>query len=297
LSSRRLVDLHTHSTASDGACSPADLVRLADQAKLAAIALTDHDTIAGLAQAREAAQAFPELTFVPGIEISAICRTGTLHLLGLGLDVKSHKLQELMASLQAARLQRDPIMIAKLQALGLDITMDDVRAAATELSAGDKAPGGKASTGVIGRVHFAEALRRKGYIRTVPEAFERYIGDGGVAYVDKERLTPADAIVGIHAAGGLAVLAHPVSLGFENRLQLDRMVRELKQAGLDGIEAYHSDHDDVLTRIILDMARSLGLGVTGGSDFHGRVKPTVRLGIPHVPLAAINERFRVHLGL
>lgn len=148
---------------------------------------------------------------------------------------------------------------------------------------------------ILGRLHIALAMVHKGYVSTTAEAFDKYIGSGRPAYVDKERLTPRQSISGIHAAGGLAVLAHPPQLRCQNDSQLLRIVRELLHAGLDGIEAYHTDHDARQTRLYLEIARRLNLGVTGGSDFHGKAKHGVRLGQPAVPVVAMGERFREKL--
>ena len=297
---RRFIDFHTHSTASDGACSPAEVVALAERAGLAAVALTDHDTVSGVAAAVEAAKAFPSLRLIVGIEVSAIFRGGMMHLLGLGLDVNSPRLAGLISAQQAARAHRAPLMLAKLCQLGAELTMDDLlaeRSTGVSPVSGTGVPPMPRDARLIGRMHFAQALIRKGYVHSVSEAFRRYIGIDAPGYVDKERLPPAEAIEAIHTAGGLAVLAHPVSLNCENRLQLERVVRELVGDGLDGVEAYHSDLTTATTRMILDLTRRLDLGVTGGSDFHGRSKPHVQLGRPAVPLAALTEKFRRHLGL
>jgi predicted metal-dependent phosphoesterase TrpH len=282
---RRFVDLHTHSTASDGTTPPAEVVRLADAAGMAAVALTDHDTVAGLAEARAAAAAFPNLRLIPGIEVSAkFPPPAMVHLLGLGIDEQSSALRDLMAEFRIARAERNPKIIARLQALGVPLDMDDVRAAATP--AGGE-PIDPAAPRIIGRMHIAEAMRRKGLVPNTREAFARYLGEGGPAYVEKDRLRPGEVIRRLKAAGAVAVLAHPVHLHFEGRLDLERAVREMMDAGLGGIEVYHSDHNDEQTRMYLDLARKLNLLVTGGSDFHGQTKPTVRLGHPRVPLAAI----------
>ncbi len=276
---RRFVDLHTHSTASDGGLSPAELVRLADQARLAAVALTDHDTVEGLDEACRAARECPDLALVPGIEVSASCPHGTLHLLGLGIDPASDALARTLQTLQAGRAERNPRILARLGELGMPLTMEEVLEAA--------GPAPAAQRHVVGRAHIAQAMHRKGYVSDVQQAFARWIGQGKPAYFDKERLSPAQAIDAIRRAGGLAVLAHPVHLRTDNRLQLERMVRELAGQGLEGIEAYHSDHSDTLTRICLDLGRRLGLAIVGGSDFHGPPKPHVRLGCPRVPAAAL----------
>jgi len=288
MTARRFVDLHTHSNASDGALEPAEVVRLADQARLAAVAMTDHDTIDALAQARQAAASFPELRLVSGIEIAANFPHGTMHLLGLGIDPDSPSLQDLLRTLQAARAERNPKILARLAELGMNLEWEDVMAIARP---------GPDEGRIVGRLHIAEAMRRRGYVSDTQQAFHRWIGVDRPAYVDKDRLSPADAIRGIRQAGGLAILAHPVHLNCANRLQLERVVRELVHHGLQGIEVYHSDHDDVHTRIYLDLARHLGLEVSGGSDFHGSAKPTVQLGRPRVPIAALGEGIRRILRL
>ncbi len=277
---RRWVDLHTHSTASDGQIRPARLMELADAQHLAAIALTDHDTVEGLAEARVAAERFAQLTLVPGIEVSASYPSGTLHILGLGIDPQAEAIDQLAQTLRAARAARNPKVIARLQQLGLEIDMDDVLAVVPDAAA----RGGKS---VVSRLHIAEALRRKGLVSSTQQAFARYLNAGRPAYLDKERLPAERVIQAIGQAGGLAVLAHPVQLRCRNRLQLETVVRRLVSAGLGGIEIYHSDHDDVRTRQYLDLARELDLQITGGSDFHGAAKPEVALGHPRVPASVL----------
>ena len=330
---RRFVDLHTHSTASDGAVSPRELVRLAEAKRLAAIALTDHDTLAGLREAADEAKRHPDLRFVPGIEVSARFPSGTMHILGLGIDEAAAPLGKLIATLRAARDERNPKIIAALQSLGYPIDMDDVLAAArcrglprrsrqptsdpdngrdslragrvTWLAAEDASSHGTGRIPLVhtdetpvlrehtvGRVHIAEALRRKGCVASIAEAFERLIGHDGPAYVDKERLDPPEVVRAIADSGGAAVLAHPPQLLYENLAQLERIVKGLAGHGLAAIEAYHSDNTPEQTRAYMKLARKYRLGVTGGSDFHGPAKPDVRLGRPPVPLAALEGRLR-----
>ncbi len=277
---RRFVDLHTHSTFSDGTLTPEQLIRFADRARLAAVALTDHDTTGGLGEARLAAADTPRLRFIPGVEISAKFPTGTLQIRGPGVDEEASGLRGMLEGLREARDERNPRIIARLRQLGLEITMGDGRAAARAMRGGRSEP-------VLGRMHIAEALRRKGCVKSTAAAFGRYIGDGGPAYVDKERLSPRQAISAIRGSGGIAVLAHPAQLRCANRAQLERTVRELVDAGLGGIEVYHSDHAPDQVRLYLRLARRYGLTVTGGSDFHGASKPGVSLGRPRVPLAAV----------
>ncbi len=274
---RRFVDLHTHTTASDGSLAPRELVRLADAKKLAAVAITDHDTCDGIAEAKAAAMEFPNLQLITGVEVSAMFPRGTLHILGLGIDETNSSLIELMQNLCDSRNHRNPKIIALLRSLGCDISMDDVLA----VSGGGK---------ITGRLHIAETLRRKGYVRSTKEAFDRYVGVDAPAFVDKERLSPTDAIAAIRSAGGVAVLAHPPQLAYENRAQLERVLRELIRYGLDGIEVYHSDHSPQQTRLYLELARRFNLSVAGGSDFHGSAKSGVLLGRPKVPLTAITGK-------
>ncbi|MDP6545311.1 MAG: PHP domain-containing protein [Phycisphaerae bacterium] len=287
---RSFVDLHTHSNASDGRCSPADVIALADRAKLAAVALTDHDTTAGLPEARAAAEKFADLHFVPGIELSAQFSSGTLHILGLGIDEEAPDLRALTRDLVGARNQRNPQMIARLGELGMDIELSDVLAV---MSGSPTSVEGR----VVGRMHIAEALRRKGYVHSTAEAFQRYLGNTGSAFIDKERLTPREVIDPIHQAGGIAILAHPVHLDYENSAQLELMVRRLVDAGIDGLEVVHSDHSPFQSRTYLQLARRLGLVVTGGSDYHGQAKPHVQLGRPRVPLNLLGDKLKHKLQL
>ena len=263
-----------HSNASDGSLCPAEVVALAERKRLAVVALTDHDTTGGLAEAAAAAEGLP-LRFIPGIEVSAKFTGGTLHILGLGVDPAAPSIRKLAERLIEMRTRRNPRMIAKLRDIGVDITMDELQRFA----------GG----GVVGRLHMARLLSRKGCVRSVDEAFERHLGAGAHAFVDKERAAPAEAIEAIRAAGGVAVLAHPPHLGYGNLAQLERIVRSLIRAGLEAIEVYHCDHSPAQIRAYLNLARKLGLLVSGGSDFHGGAKPEVRLGLPRTPLAAVEQ--------
>jgi predicted metal-dependent phosphoesterase TrpH len=252
------VDLHCHSTASDGTLSPTEVVRLAVERDLSALALTDHDTIAGVAEAAaEAGRA--GIDFIPGIEISAeYPHPGTMHLLGYGVDPQNPTLASLTDKLLAGRDDRNPRIIAKLQALNIAITMPEVEAEA----------GGK----VIGRPHIAAILMRKGYVTSIKQAFDKYLAPGGLAYYDKERLSPKKAITMILECGGLPVLAHPIQLRYENDAQLERVVKDLLDMGLVGIEVIHSDHDASMVEKYSAMADRFGLIKTGGSDFHGANK-------------------------
>ena len=277
---RRFVDLHAHSTASDGSLSPADLIQLAEKTSLAAVALTDHDTVDGIAEAREAAAAIDGLKFAPGIEISAEPPSGTLHIVGLGIDEHAPSLKAMAETLSQGRKDRNPKIVANLQALGMAITMEDVAAVAREAGGTDD---------IISRVHIAVALQRAGHVSDKQEAFDKYLATGKAAYVGRTRLSPTDSVAAIHGAGGVAILAHPPQLRCENDAQLQQVVRTLADAGLDGIEAYCPDCDDRMTRVCLDLAKTFNLLVTGGSDFHGAGKPDVRLGIPRTPAGLISD--------
>src|SRR4051812_6235991 len=205
------VDLHSHSTASDGTFAPADVVRLAKEAGLVGLTLTDHDTIAGLAEAAAEASRLG-LTFVPGIEISAVppVENGTLHILGYCIDPQDPVLTEMNRQLIEARDNRNPQIVAKLRELGVDISMPEVEAEARSHG------GAEGATPVIGRPNMAALLVKKGVVKTIKEAFNEYLGQGGKAYFDKERLGAKDAISRIRAAGGIPVLAHPVQLRTTN---------------------------------------------------------------------------------
>jgi predicted metal-dependent phosphoesterase TrpH len=261
------VDLHSHSTASDGTVAPAAVAKLAKESGLSAWALTDHDTIAGVAEAAAASQKLG-IDFLPGIEISAeYPHPGILHLLGYGIDPASGVLAGMTEQLIAGRDNRNPKIVQKLQALGIAIAMQEVEA--------------EANGGVVGRPHIAAILLRKGYVSSVKQAFDRYLAPGGLAFFDKERLTPRQAIEMIHQSGGLPVLAHPVQLRTETDAQTERIVKDLLDLGLGGIEVIHSDHTPALVEKYTKLADRLNLLKTGGSDFHGAKKVGIQLGIAH----------------
>jgi predicted metal-dependent phosphoesterase TrpH len=259
------VDLHSHSTASDGTFAPADVVRLAKDAGLVGLALTDHDTIAGLAEAAAEADRLG-LRFLPGIEISAVSPVtdGTLHILGYGIDPRNAVLQQMTRDLLDARDNRNPRIIARLRELGIDITWDEALA--------------QAQGGVLGRPHIAALLVKKGVVKTIKQAFDEYLGQGGRAYFDKERLAPGDALARIRQAGGLSVLAHPVQLRTTNDAQLERVLKDLVDLGLAGIEVLHSDHGPDEVAKYERLADRYNLLKTGGSDFHGTNKKDINLG-------------------
>ena len=308
-------DLHMHSTASDGTDAPEHLARLVKDAGLAGFALTDHDTTAGLEVAGKAAKRL-RLKFVPGIELSAdpgslaqpganggaapdTPRVGTLHILGYHIRRDDAGLATLGEQLRAMRATRNPEVVEKLKALGVKIDYDEVLAVAgvPESARGDAAV--IDATGIIvGRPHIAQVLIAKGYVKSVHEAFAKYIGFGGAAHTRKDRLSAQEAIDAIHAAGGAAVLAHPVQLRLNDDL-LEHAVAQLAHLGMDGIETRHSDHSSSDIEQFADYAERFGLIATGGSDYHGSRKH-VALGSVRVADAeaeALAQAAAVHQGV
>ena len=258
------VDLHCHSTASDGTFSPSEVVGLAGKIGLSALALTDHDTIAGVHEASEAARA-AGIDFLPGIEISCdVPKPATMHLLGYGIDPKSPILLDLTTRLIEGRNDRNPKIIRRLNELGLSITMDELQA--------------EAGGGVIGRPHIAAILLRKGYVSSMKNAFDKYLAPGGAAFFDKERISPSHAIDMVKQSGGVAVLAHPSQLRTTNDAQLEQTIKDLTDAGLAGLEVIHSDNDAAMVEKYSRLADRYGLLKTGGSDFHGANKSAIGLG-------------------
>ncbi len=255
------IDLHTHSTASDGTFAPAELMRAAKDAGLAAIALTDHDTFAGLPEARAEAGRLG-LELVPGCELSLEYRGLPTHLLALFVDERPGHVVAELTRVREARAKRNDIMFEKLRSVGVRLSRADAE---------------RHATGVLGRPHMAQAMLEAGVVKTFDEAFTRFLGRGGLAYVPKEKLTPSEAIAAVHADGGLAVLAHPYLLSQQPR-QIEAMLEDLAGLGLDGVEVFYTEHSDAYTALLLRLAGRLNLLPSGGSDFHGGVKPGVKLG-------------------
>ena len=276
-----MIDLHAHSAISDGTEAPAVVVGHAVDAGLHAFALTDHDTLEHV-PAAQAAAAAAGLRFIPGCELSCDAKVpGALHLLvyfvepGCALDAQ-------LGALQAAREQRNAAMVERLAELGVPIDLDEVLAVA-----GD---------GVVGRPHIATVMIDHGYVTSVQDAFDRYLGQGRPAYVERTRLDVGDAIALAHASGGVAVVAHPHSLHLRDQ-QLDRYLGELVEAGLDGLECEYPSYDRGERDRLLELAARHGLAPTGGSDYHGAIKPGLRVGtgngdlaVPDVFLEALEAR-------
>lgn len=259
------VDLHCHSTASDGRLTPEQLVALAASSGLQALALTDHDTVAGLESFTRAGKS-AGLETVPGVEISARYERGTMHIVGLFIDSRSLEFRAFLKQLADGRRARNPQIVAKLCALGFPLTMEEVEA---DAGIQEQGAGGGAFDKSIGRPHIAAVLIQKGYVKDKQEAFDRYLAKGRPAYVSRFAATPAESISQIHAAGGLAILAHPAYLQAKNEAELETLVRGLKDARLDGIEVYYSTHTPEQTACCARLAQKFGLAISGGSDFHG----------------------------
>ena len=243
---------------------PGRLIELARDSGLAAVALTDHDTVAGCAEA-EAVASRVGIRFVPGVEISAQYQPGTMHILGLFIDYRNRQLLEELQRILAGRNNRNPRIVANLRNFGIDVTMEEWAAEA----------GGE----VLGRPHLAAVMVRKAYVRSKQEAFDKYLAKGASCYVDRMRLSPADSIELIHAAGGLAILSHPIQLRYTDDAHCERIVKDLVAKGLDGIEIYHSDHEPHHIRLYRHLAEKYNLLTSGGSDFHGERKKDIRLGV------------------
>ena len=260
---KRLVDLHIHSSASDGSYPPAEVVRLAKEGGLTAMALTDHDTVDGLPEAVAAGQEYG-VEIIPGVEISAQFPGGTMHILGLFVDYHNGLLDQRLAVLKQARLDRNPQIINKLNALGIPITMARVE----EISGG----------GQVGRPHIARALMELGAVRDLQEAFDKYLGWHKPAYVSKFRFPPDQALAMIREAQGIPILAHPFTLGLGSAYALKNLIVELKGLGLAGLEVFYPEHTREQEALYLKLARELNLVISGGSDFHGLNKPEITLG-------------------
>jgi len=256
-------DLHTHSNASDGSYAPGDLVKLAAKSGVTTLALTDHDTVSGIAEAQAAGKKYG-VTLIPGVEISIDFTPGTMHICGYYLDPENTELQAGLNFVQVARRNRNPRIVEKLNVLGVAITLDEVKA----LAGPDQ----------LGRPHFAQVLVQKGYARDTQAAFDKYLAKGAPAYMDKQRLSLDQAVTMIKAAGGVAVLAHPVQLRLPSNDDYRNKISELKAAGVAGVEAFNSYQSEEENQQFYTIATELEMLITAGSDFHGALKPNVKLG-------------------
>jgi predicted metal-dependent phosphoesterase TrpH len=264
------LDLHLHTTFSDGSLPPAEVLALARKVNVSALAITDHDTVDGIPGAIEAGRRLG-IEVIPGIEISSRLGSSELHVLGYFLDWKDTILLNHLNRLRDARHERNPLIIEKLNALNIEITYEEVKQLA--------------HTDSVGRPHIARVLMNKGYVNSAKEAFDRYLADGAAAYVPRELPSPAEAIAMFRASRGVPVLAHPSWL--DRSQGIYQICDRLKSEGLAGVEVHYSTHRPEQTAQYLEIARHLDLLVTGGSDFHGITKPDIEVGIGfgnlHVP--------------
>lgn len=262
------IDLHIHSTASDGSFTPAEILEHAQQLNLAAIAITDHDSIDGSRKALQSGIP-PSLNFLTGVEISAahppfFHGSGSFHILGYSINLDNRELNQALSKLQDARKNRNPAILKLLNKLGFQISLEDVNQEVEE--------------GQLGRPHIAYAMVKKGLVASIDEAFDKYLGTNGPAYVDKYRIECEQAINIIRAAGGFPVLAHPALLNIENDQQLDSLVKNLMKIGLAGIEVYYPEHSPQQIGQYTELAGKYGLLMTGGTDFHGTITPEIKMG-------------------
>jgi len=274
-----IVDLHMHSTASDGSLAPADVVALAHRNGVKIIALTDHDSIEGLPVALERASE-AGIRVIPGIELSVTEQNMDVHLLAYGFDPSDARMLEAIARYRESRHERARKILTRLKGLGIRIPMEEIE----EIARG----------GAIGRPHVAEALMTNGHVETFHEAFQRYLGHHAPAYVAKHTVSLEEAVEVVRDAGGVTVLAHPGTL---NR---DAWIPGLARRGLDGIEVWHSKHGPAEINRYREVARAHGLLMTGGSDFHGERTPDVSIGsvaVPEQVIADLDEALRARRAL
>ncbi len=276
----KYIDLHTHSLKSDGSMTPAEVVREAKRAGLSAIALSDHDTVDGLPEAIEEGRKIG-VEVVPAIEFSVQSKTET-HILGYFIDYENPELQETLKEVVDLRIERNHVTTQRLNELGFDITLEEVRALAPN--------------NFVGRAHFARVLMDKGYTQSVKEGFDKYMSAGQYAYCEKQRLTAKDAVTLIKKCGGLSFVAHPHLIKISDE-ELEEFLKELKGYGLDGIEGYYTDYTPEMQEKFQAMAKKLGLMISGGTDFHAQMKPHISIGtglgnmkIPYEVLERIKEK-------
>lgn len=256
------IDLHLHTTHSDGSLRPSDVLTLAKQANVSALAITDHDITTGIPEAMATGETLG-IEVIPGVEISSFDGKSELHILGYCVRWQDVEFNRRLATLRESRHRRNPLIIERLREAGLDVTYEEVRALA--------------GTESVGRPHIAQLLMQKKYVSSAKEAFDRYLAEGRPAYVARELPTPAEAISWIREAKGVAILAHPTWVK-ESGEGLRTCVTTLKEAGLGGIEVHYSTHSKSQTAGYLDLAHRLDLLITGGSDFHGLTKPDIEVG-------------------
>ncbi len=256
---RFVIDLHSHTTASDGSLLPSELLAEARRTGVTTLAITDHDTFAGFDEALPLAHA-EGVELLCGLELSSKLHSHSAHVLGYFFEGGANRgFRSWISELQESRRERNVRLIARLRELGLDMTLEEVCAR---------------GHGMTARPHFAQVMVEKGYVATLQQAFDDYLDESAIGYVDRLEPTFEEAVTRIRAGGGFASLAHPIRI----KGDVAALLPELCAAGLEAIEAYHSDHSPELTQTYLDLARRHNLRVTGGSDFHGAAKPDIHLG-------------------
>lgn len=262
------IDLHLHSNFSDGTLAPSELIDLAISSKLSVIALTDHDTLQGLAQAEEAAklarQKGYDITLVPGVEISVHYKGNDIHILGLFIDASNPTLIDALNSANEKRNLRNEKIAGIFRNDGISITVGQLQEDAKDA--------------VITRAHFANHLTKHGYAKSIADAFDRFLGKDSPYYVAREYLQPKKGIDLIHGAGGLAFIAHPLLYGL-SKVQIIEMIKDFKEMGLDGVEAIYSSNTNEEEDFLINLTKNNDLLITGGSDFHGETKPGLKMGV------------------
>ncbi len=268
-----IVDLHVHSNKSDGSLTPCELVDYAIKKKISAFALTDHDTVDGIKESIEYAVDKP-IQVIPGIELSSEYEGKDIHIVGLMIDYKSNVLKENLKQFVQSRENRNEKMCNLLTSHGIPITYHELQA--------------KFKESVITRAHYARYMLDNGYIKSLPEAFEKYIGDYAPCYVPREKIAPTDAISLILRASGIPILAHPLLYHMSDE-RLQRLIAHLKEAGLVGLEAIYTTHSPADTRKMKALAKQNNLDISGGSDFHGAAKPRIDLATGYGNLVVPEE--------
>lgn len=256
------IDLHVHTTESDGTFTPKEVVKLALDRQLSVLAITDHDTVSGVEEAILTAKDH-DITIVPGVEISCFYDKTEIHMLGLFIDWKNETFAKNLEEMRERRSNRNERMIALMNADGIPVTLKKLQFEGKDT--------------VITRAHFARFLEQEGYVKSKDEAFKKYVGEGCPYYLPREYIPYETAIDWIHEAEGLAILAHPYLYGFKEH-KVKKMLEDLKEAGLDGLEAYHSSANQGQINLLREYGKRYHLLISGGSDFHGNNKPYVHLG-------------------
>ena len=268
------IDLHTHSSYSDGSDTPNELFENASRLRISALALTDHDTLAGISEARAASNA-TGIELIPGTELSLDYSKGGMHLIVLWLEPGRGPLQDRLAGLEEGRTGRNARIVERLNELGLTMDLDEVLA--------------EGGSGTVGRPHIAAVMMRRGHVESMEQAFDQYLSTGRPAYVSRDQLSPREAIQLARASGGVPVLAHPHTLAIENRFEMADLLHELVAYGLIGIECHYGSYPADGRAGMVALAKRFGLLPSGGSDYHGTYKADVPLGIGRAGIAVPDD--------